>query len=218
MTIALDLSVSGSITSYGGLVDAIRDMADDETYSVSVIDAAMRKAEAHFNRVLRVPDMEVALPLSAASEYADLPLDFLEMRAIRTVGSSCQSLKSFSPATLYMQYRGRSGTPDAYAVEGNRLRFAPVGTVTCDMLYYAAIPALTDANPSNWLLRKHPDAYLAGALYHIARRERDSDGMAQAIAELNDIIDSISDAGERARWGAGPLAPQGTQQVRGART
>lgn len=206
-----------TIATYSDLVTEVRDMADDDNYSSSAIDSAIAKAEAHFNRVIRVPDMETATTIAVTTEFADLPTDFLEMRAIQPAGSPCYTLKSTTPAALYMDYRGLSGTPTAYAIEGKRLRFGPVGTGSFDMLYYAKIPALSASNTTNWLLTKHPDCYLAGVMYHLARRERDSDGQAQAVNELSEIIDAINVAGQAARWGAGPLVPQGMRQVRGPR-
>lgn len=217
MTIALDLSAAGAISSYNDLIDEIRDMADDAAYSQDAIDRAIRKAEAHFNRVLRTPEMETIAPIVVTDEYAALPDDFLEMRAIRYAASPCRDLQSMSPAALYMTYRGQSGTPAAYAIEGTLLRFGPVGDATLDMLYYAAIPVLTNTTPSNWLLSKHPDVYAAATLYHIARRERDSDGQAQAGGEMQTILEAIQESANKARWGAGPLIPQGMTQVYGAR-
>jgi hypothetical protein len=218
MTIALDLSAAGAISSYTDLVDEIRDMVDDASYSQDAIDRAIRKAEAHFNRVLRTTEMETVAPIVVTSEYAALPADFLEMRAIRYANDPLRDLRSMSPAALYMTYRGQSGTPCAYAIEGAALRFGPVGDATLDMLYYAAIPVLTNTMPSNWFLSKHPDAYAAATLYHIARRERDSDGQAQAGGEMQTILEAIQESSNKARWGAGPLVPQGMTQVCGART
>jgi hypothetical protein len=216
MSIAIDISAAGSISSYADLVSEIRDMVDDANYSQGAIDSAIRKAEAHFNRTLRTPDMENVATLNVTAEYIALPADFLEMRAIRNV-NGCFDLDSVSPAALFMRYRGAAGCPTAFAIEGQRLRFGPVGNATLDMLYYATIPQLTDAVPINWLLIKHPDAYLATALYHIARRERDSDGQQQAGTEMQTILDAITTSANSARWGAGPLTPQGISQVFGVR-
>jgi hypothetical protein len=217
MSIALNLSAAAAITSYSDLIDEIRDMVDNAAYPQSAIDSAIRKAEAHFNRVFRTPEMETVAPLIVTSEYSNVPEDFLEMRSIRYAADPCRDLISYSPAGLYMTYRGVSGSPQGYAIEGQRLRFGPVGNATFDMLYFAAIPALTITSPSNWLLDKHADLYVAATLYHVARRERDSDGEAQAGNEMQEIIASIQTSSAKARWGSGPLTPQGIGQVAGGR-
>lgn len=217
MTLALDLTAAGSISVYSELVEAIRDMADDDAYPVASIDDAIRKSEAYFNRKLRVPDMEAIVTLTVTGEYASLPADYREMRAIRPVSDPCRELASMSPAALYMTYRGQAGSPVAYAVEGLQLRFGPVGNGLFDMLYYQAIPVLTDSSPSNWLLEKHPDAYVSGVMFYLALRERDGDMQNTASGLLNQIVGDIQAEGNSARWGAGPLIPQGIGQVCGGR-
>lgn len=217
MSIALDLTAASAIANYADLITAIRDMADDTAYPQASIDDAIRKSEAYFNRKLRVPDMETAVPLTVTGEYVALPSDFREMRAIRPVNAPCYDLASMSPAALYMTYRGQSGTPVAYAVEGLQLHFGPVGNATFVMLYYAAIPALTNEIPNNWLLDKHPDAYAAAVMFYLALRERDGEMQTTASGILDQIVADIQSEGNAARWGAGPLVPQGIQQVRGGR-
>ena len=113
MTLALDLTAAGSISVYSELVEAIRDMADDDAYPIASIDDAIRKSEAYFNRKLRVPDMEAIVTLTVTGEYASLPADYREMRAIRPVSDPCRELASMSPAALYMTYRGQAGNPVA---------------------------------------------------------------------------------------------------------
>ena len=216
MSYAISLALDGAISNYGELIAHLRDMADDAGYSRDAIDASVRKAEAFFNRELRVPDMEKVAALAVSSATTPLPSDFLALRAIFATNEPCHRLRSMSPAAMMASYRQQSGTPMAYAIEGRQLRVAPFATSDLTLLYYAAIPALTDSQPSNWLLDAHADLYVAGAMYHMARRERDADGQAQAAQEVGDIISSVNAAGSRARWGAAPLSPGGIGQVRGA--
>lgn len=217
MSIAIATYAPGAIASYADLVAEIRDMADDADYAQDAIDRALRKAEAQFNRTLRTPDMEARIVLQVTTELTSLPSDFLEMRSIYQEGSPDLPLASMSPHGLVSTYRGVAGFPTAYAIEGSMLRVGPVGTAALDMSYYAGLPALSDAQVSNWLLQKQPDLYVAGALYHIARRERDTEGQQQAAQEVEALLAGIMNASQRARWGAAPLVPNGMMQVRGAR-
>lgn len=217
MSIAIPTYAPGAITSYPELLVEIRDLMDDADYSQTAIDRALRKAEAEFNRTLRTPEMESRVVLSVTGELTALPSDFLELRFIFQEGSPDATLKSMSPAGMLSAYSGVSGVPEAYTIEGNTLRVGPVGNTTLEMVYYRPLPALSDAQVSNWLLAKHPDLYVAGVMYHLARRERDSDGMAQAGQEVQALTAAIKDAALRSRWGAAPLVPAGFGQVRGAR-
>lgn len=213
MSIAIPTYAPGAITSYSELVTEIRDMMDDTDYSQEAIDRALRKAEAEFNRTLRTPDMETRAVFTITNELTPLPDDFLEMRFIFVEGMPDQPLASMSPAGMLQTYYGRSGCPMAYTIEGANLRVGPVGNAAVEMVYYQRIVGLTDAQVSNWLLRKHPDLYVAGVMYHLARRERDQDGMAQAAQEVQALTAAIKSAAMSARWGAAPLTPRGLQQV-----
>ena len=217
MSIAIPTYAPGSITSYSELVTEIRDMMDDADYNQEAIDRALRKAEAEFNRTLRTPDMETRAVFTVSSDLTALPTDFLEMRFIFVEGMPDQPLASMSPSGLLATYYGRSGCPMAYTLEGGNIRVGPVGTAAVEMVYYQRILGLTDAQVSNWLLRKHPDLYVAGVLYHLARRERGEAGMAQAAQEVSTLMGSIQSSAQKARWGSAPLVTRGIQQVRGAR-
>lgn len=217
MSIAIPTYAPGSITTYSELVAEVRDMMDDADYSQEAIDRALRKAEAMFNRELRTTDMETRFVFTATSELSPLPEDFLEMRFMFVEGMPDQPLSSMSPAGMLSNYYGQSGCPRAYTIEGNTIRLGPVGTAALEINYYARIPPLTDAQVSNWLLRKHPDLYVAGVLFYLARRERDADGEQRAAQEVSTLIDSIKGAAIRQRWGAAPLVPRGVTQVRGVR-
>ncbi|GAA0729980.1 phage adaptor protein [Sphingomonas japonica] len=209
--------VAGAIRNYSDLIEELRDMLDDETYEQSKLDRAIRKAEAMFNRELRTPQMETRVEITAASEIVTLPEDFLSMRGLFISGQPERQFVSMSPASVTGGYSGIAGTPGAYAIEGETLRVAPVGTAALVMNYYARIPALSEAIATNWLLEDHPDVYVSGAMYYLARRERDAEGMAQASSEVSEMLASINSVGMRNRWGAGPLVPSGMQQVRGVR-
>jgi len=217
MSIAIPTYAPGSITSYSELVTEIRDMMDDADYNQEAIDRALRKAEAEFNRTLRTPDMEARAVFTVSGDLTALPADFLEMRFIFVEGMPDQPLASMSPSGLLATYYGRSGCPMAYTLEGQNIRVGPVGNAAVEMVYYQRILGLTDAQVSNWLLRKHPDLYVAGVLYHLARRERDEAGMAQAEQEVSALMGSIQSAAQKARWGSAPLVTRGISQVRGAR-
>ena len=213
MSIAIGLYAPGSIATYSDLIAEIRDMMDDAAYSRDAIDRALRKAEAQFNRVLRTPEMETRTTFTTAGDLTPLPLDFLEMRSLFVEGSPDQTLTSLSPASVTNTYGGRAGPAFGYSIEGNTIRISPSDAAGLEMAYYRQIEPLSDARQSNWLLRKHPDLYVAGVLYHLARRERDQEGMVQAAQEVEALIAAIKVASLAARWGAAPLTPQGVRQV-----
>lgn len=217
MSIAIPVYAPGAISTYSDFINEIQDLMDDDTYRSDVIDRAMRKAEAQFNRELRTLEMETRTVLNITSELTQLPADFLELRYIFQEGSPDTPLSSMSPAGMLSTYSGVSGTPMAYTIEGNFIRVGPVGNATLELVYYNAIPQLSDGQVSNWLLRKHPDLYIAGTMYWLAFRERDTEAMGNWAQLTGALMESIKRATTSARWGAAPLIPNGVRQVRGAR-
>lgn len=218
MTIAVNTSPANSISNLSDLVIEVRDEMDDDGFSLDRIYRAIGRAEAVFNRDLRTPRMETELQFVASTEASDLPIDFLQLRSVYQEGSPDSPLRSMAPAGLRNLYSGEPGTPYAYAIENRRLIIGPVGETTLTILYYARIPALTDSNPSNWLIDEHPDVYLHQVLAILFNKTGDSERAALNLSIARELIASINSAGTKNRWGAGPLVPMGLRQVRGGRT
>lgn len=217
MSIAIPTYAPGAIASYSDLITEIRDLSDDSAYDQGVIDRALRKAEAEFNRTLRTPEMETRAILSVTDELTQLPSDFLELRFIFQEGQPDLALRSMSPAGMLEIFGGVAGIPEAYTIEGSLLRVGPVGATTLEIVYYKPLPALSDAQVSNWLLTKHPDLYIAGAMSWLAFRERDQEAMSFWTGLVAAITETIRGTSARNRWGAAPLTPAGIRQVSGAR-
>lgn len=217
MSIAIVTSPENAISNLSDLVAEIRDEMDDDALDAAKIYRAIARAEAVFNRELRTPKMETETQLAVTGEQTALPTDFLQLRHIYSDGSPDNPLKTMSPAGLRQLYRGEAGIPMAYAIENRRLIIGPVGDDTLTLLYYARIPALTDSNPSNWLLDEHPDIYLHQCLAILFNKIGDSERAALNLQIARDMIAQINASGKKNRWGAGPLVPMGIRQTYGAR-
>ena len=217
MTIAINTSPANAISSLADLVAEVRDEMDDDGFAIDRIYRAIARAESVFNRVLRVPRMETEYRFTTSTEETDLPFDFLQLRHVYQESSPDSPLLSMSPASLRNLYSGRSGTPEAYALENRRIVIAPVGETTLKILYFARIPALTEDKPSTWLLEEHPDLYLHQVLAVLFNKTGDSERAALNLNIANGLMEELNAAGKRNRWGAGPLVPRGKQQVWGAR-
>lgn len=216
-SIAFPSDTASYITTLTQLVEEIRDEMDDSGFDRDRIYRAIGRAESMFNRELRVPQMETEIDIAVTQEGTDLPQDFLALRAVYQEGAPDRTLKSYSPAGIRELYQGRSGTPEAYAIENRRVIIGPVGTVSLTVLYYAKVPPLTDNNPTNWLLVEYPDIYLHQVLAILFAKTGDRDRAADNLGLAMGLIERANSAGRHARWGASPLAPVLVQQVRGSR-
>jgi hypothetical protein len=217
MSIAFATDPTGAIATLDDLVEEIRDELDDSGYSLTKIYRAIARAEAYFNRELRVPQMETEYSFSVNTESTDLPSDFLQMRAIYQQGSPDRALRSMAPDGMRRLFMGQTGIAAAYAIEGRRLIVAPVGDADLTMLYYAAIPPLNEGAPTNWLLVEYPDIYLHHVLAILFNKTGDGE---RGLVNMNmavQLIEQANKTGRNARFGAGPLNPFLVQQVSGTR-
>lgn len=123
-------------------------------------------AEAQMNRRLRVRPMAARASQTWADEYVDLPTDFLVERELKLIANGAVHRLAYLTAEQMDARTALTGRPRFYALYGVQMRLnpAPDASYAGEMDYLQAIPALSDAAPSNWLLQAHPDAYLYGAL------------------------------------------------------
>jgi hypothetical protein len=96
--------------------------------------------------------------------------------------------------------------PRYYAIDGDQIRFAgtPDTSYTANLTYYARIPALSEADQTNWLLENHPDAYLYGSLIHSAPYIREDERIVTWLGGFQKALDDIRMADARETYG-GPL-------------
>lgn len=121
---------------------------------------------------LRVRQMEVRSTLTLVGEYTNLPSDFLQMREVSWNNiANRPPLKFITPEAFDSVYRdSASGPGKVWTVVGTQLRVGPgvnAGTDILDLSYYGVVPPLVD-NGTNWLMTWYPNAYLYGALRHLA--------------------------------------------------
>ena len=155
-----------ALNTYSALKTSIATWAmrtGDPDYEAAIPDFIIG-AEQRFNENLRVAEMEQTASLTLSSGASSLPADFLEARRA-TSGSPAVDLSivapDFATETYPTNYGGRSRH---YTIIGTSLQTYPSGTGPVSLSYYAKIPALSDSNPSNWLLARAPMLYLYGAL------------------------------------------------------
>lgn len=220
MSLSLAITSAGEIRDLETLTSAISDWLDRNDID-SKIPTFIQLVEAEFNRQLRTPEMEETITFSAGAEDTPIPRDdFLAMRSIYIEGSPDRPLQAMAPTAIKRAFDGSTGTPIAYSLVSGVLRLAPppATTIQLTMDYFSRIDALSVASPVNWLLEKHPDAYLYGALY-FAEVMLDNPTLAASFKGLFDeTVSRIITSSNKNRWGAGPLSPIGAvQQVRGAR-
>lgn len=213
-----------SISAYAELRSAIADWLarpDDPTVAAVAPDL-IRLCESRINYgsgepgdplyspPLRMRAMETRATTTFTSAYVTLPADFLELRAIEVNGVPLGYMTP--PHFGDIAEAQQAGVPRFYTIIGRELRLGPAPTVekplTAELFYYAKVPALSDANPTNWLLEASPSAYLYGALVEAAPYIGDDQRMALWFSLFAAALKGLQGAERRAAHGGAPLVMQ----------
>ena len=165
-----------ALDTYANLKTAVADWLNKA--GLSGVDAKAAEfialAEAQMNRELDVREMSALATVTISDEELGLPCDFAGVRSFRIEGSPATALEYAKPE----DFDGAFGTgrPTRYTIT-DRFVFDPVPDAEYEakLRYRKRIPTLGTGMACNWLLKKHPDAYLYGALSQAIVYFRDDD-------------------------------------------
>ena len=127
-------------------------------------------AEARFNRVLRIRDMEAvstSISTSAGTREYSLPTRFVQMKEFHLTTDPLTPLSYITPEMMTRMQAGSSKSkPQVFTIIADNVRLGPNpdAVYTTSMLYYQAFAALSDAATTNDMLTNNPDVYLYGTL------------------------------------------------------
>jgi hypothetical protein len=152
---------------------------------------------------LRTAAMETAgtLTLDANGE-ATLPTDYLEWRfAISTTSSAVAAIEPMTPGQITDRYSTTAGgIPGDFTITGSKVRVRPTAS-SISFVYYAKIPALTDAATTNWLITAAPNVYLYGSVLQAAIFQDDATRIGQFTPLFVSAVGGLNSSDKGARWG-----------------
>ena len=200
-------------TTWSGLKSSARSwMAEISTDSLTEerLEECIAFAERHFNRVLRVPEMEDAVTTSSSGSTITLPSDLLHLRSIYISRSPKSYLTQVSMAELRDMFpTDATGVPTHYALQsGTEIVLGPTPSGSFDYVlnYYKKIPALNSTDTTNWLLTAHPDLYLAGTMHYAHLFLLDEQRALLFSSKVNLIIEELHKLRTEKAWSSAPLA------------
>lgn len=163
-------------------------------------------AESRFNRDLDHWQMETSDTITANAQYEDLPTGFLAPVRLSLGSTTYAPLRLVSVHVMQEMREANgdsSGRPEYYAVTGGQFEFYPTPDTdyAVNVIYRQAITALSDADPSNWILTSHPGAYLYGALMQSAPYLAEDERIQVWAALYANEVQAINLEGERAKFG-----------------
>lgn len=200
-----------ALNNYTNLKAAIASWLNREDLASQIPDF-IALAEARFNRDLRLNAMLQRATISATSDNAVLPNDWLEHVSVTVVNDGT----IYRPLTYVtneefnrLRHQNLTGSFRYYTIQEDNIALLPAmssGTVSLEMFYYGKIPALSDSNTTNWLLTRAPDLYLYGALVAAEMYLANDERLPVWLANVEKIMDDLRMESERAKRPQGALA------------
>ena len=140
----------------------------DRTDLAAQIPVWVRAAERHLNMTIQVPELSTYAELQVVEGQVTLPTDLRALQNIQLCDPE-GPLDNIGTAELD-GIPEATGTPTHYAVQGRFVLLwpRPEGETTVAIRYLGKFPALSDAEPENWLTDNAYDALLYGAALHSA--------------------------------------------------
>lgn len=189
--------------TYPDLQQAIADFLNREDLA-PVIPTFIRLAEAKIARDVRHWRMERRVNASFTSALEELPDDWIETIRLQ-VGGRPMELASREEIARW-RVGATPGRPRFFAHTDGHIELLPAPSSAMDgeLLYFARVPALSDAAPGNWLLTEAPDVYLYGALLHSAPYLSDDERATVWGALYGAAVQNLNRASNAARF-SGPM-------------
>lgn len=188
MTIVLSSLSSKSLATYSALRDALEQWIH-RTDLGDRLDDFIALAEAFMFRELDIKTLETSASGTTNGSLIALPSDVASVNRV-TVDYAGRAI----PLDYNSQPHNyvRSGVPLSYWDESGGLRLDSGGTGYAYTLYYTpSIQALSDANPTNWLLSNAPDLYLSTSQLEAAKFVQDDRIIALMQGAIPPLLDSV---------------------------
>lgn len=194
-----------SITNYSELKSSIADWLNRSDLT-SVIPTFIKLGEADIARDLRHMSQEKRVTALLDEEYEVIPSDWLETINARLTDDTPLKLISQEDMASYKAANRTAGKPRYYSLTTNRIEFYPTpdGDSSMELTYFARIPSLTDATPTNWLLTNEPDVLLYASLKHAAPYLDDDERLGVWTTLYNQAIQRLQMSADASRH-SGPL-------------
>ena len=182
------------LTTYAELQSAIADFLDRQDMT-AVIPTFISLAEARIARDVSHWKQEKRVTAVFNEQFELVPSDFIQGMSLQHVdGGRIMTMA----ATEMHERRGGvnyvAGKPESVRLTAGQFEIYPTPDepYNVSLLYRGRIPALSESNPSNWLLADAPDALLYGALGNAAPYLKDDARLTVWAALYQSAVDALN--------------------------
>lgn len=190
-----------ALETYAELIDALKDYTLDPDAPYPTL---IRLAETDIAPFVKHYRAEKVAVLPIVNGKVTLPNDFQEGRLVKVDDKVTRQI-SMAEATLEFDEVG-------YYQSGNEYYFhAKCEVHTCTITYWSKVPALSPANPTNWILQHFPAVYFHAALIRTYRFKKDDAAENLEKQDLAQAIAALEADNRRAQRVANPIKVGGGQ-------
>jgi hypothetical protein len=138
-----------------------------------------------------------------------LPTDYIEYKRVVELASIRRPLKYIGEDAADGLYPTRAGGLSChFMIVGDSLTALPLSSNDIELTYYQKIPALTEANTTNWLLTQHPNLYLHTCLLYVGEFISDDARITKESTFVQNYVDLLHAADNRGKFArAGVVLP-----------
>lgn len=176
------------MTTRAVLFQAVQDYARrTDTAFINALPTMLLNVEARIADEVVHSDMVTVTTLALSGRTVALPSDCLELRSVSVQEGDTLDLVSPEVLREGPLWDGVGGDPSQYSIEGATLYFAPAGTATLDLSYYARFAAMTGDSDTTALLQRNFNLYLYAMLAEAMRFIQDAEQEMKFEANYVDI-------------------------------
>lgn len=191
-----------ALATYDDIKTSIQQWMFDRPDLATVCPDFVTMFEGDMNRTLRTRHQLTTVILTPdVNGQATIPDDYLEFRQVTALSNPRRVLSLVAPS--YMDAAvpyPQQNCPAFFTIDGSTITVKPYTTSDVQFIYYAKIPALSDLMPSNWLLARYPNLYLAGSLKYAAMYIGEPERMQTMGSAFSGMLQAFLDDEKRASY------------------
>lgn len=152
-----------SFKDYASLQEEIKSFLWDRADVVARIPSFIQLAEGEARRLLRTREVNGTRPFALSGNLSTIPCGAGTIKALRLGNTELDYLTPEQFAGLKPQ---QAGVPRFYTVQDDRIEIHPASSAQASgvIVFNEPFEPLSNVCRTNWLLKRHPDVYLCGAL------------------------------------------------------
>ena len=205
-----------ALSTYAGLKASAADWLNRSDLTSAIPDFVTMATAQLTRRLIQlgpVREMFATTTLNITAEKTNLPSDFYGLKSLYLYTTSDSGQVQYCEPEKIAEQKilrpNQDGDPQLYTIIGSQIQFWPwnTGTYSAEIGYWQTIPALVADGDTNWLLTKHPDAYLYTTLIQSAPYLKDDDRLTVWGSIATQIVQDIVEAGKIGRHAPNMAAP-----------